>query len=151
MKMKEITYENLFFLVIVNKLQEQKSISRFELEQTIAEIEEKYSIIKDLTSSNFLEELLEEHCDLVNIENGLITITKSDYIEALEYYRKDCLDVYGDIDKYIEDEYEKNKSAKIEKINQKYLQDISESTRLDIKNICNEKYKVLTKNSEARK
>lgn len=151
--MKEITYQELFFLIIVNQLEKKKSISKIELEEMINKIKLEYYITSDFYCSNNLEEILEDHDDLISIDNNEIIFSKTDYIKALERYKKDCFNdnIHRDIDDYLENEYKINKNNKIKRIHEKYLRNTNESIRKDIENICNEKYKVLTKNSEARK
>ncbi len=143
--MKEITYEDLYFIILVNKLAIHENIEKEEMETIQKKVEKDYFIIRDFTSSNSLEELLTDHSDLITMENNRIEFTKSIYIKTLEMYKNSYPNDFMSINNHLEEEYKKNRQTKIEIINNKYLRGLDKKTKEEIEAICTSKNKVFVK------
>lgn len=135
--MNKLTYQELYFLIIHDKLSKNESISKDELEEKFKELKKDYYAMPDFISSNSIEELINDHKDVLSLEKNDIKLKTNPYIQSLELYVSNSSYLYGDIYEHIKEQKEKNKIEKLNIINDKYLA----SVPLKIKREINKKLK----------
>lgn len=135
--MNKLTYQELYFLIIHDKLSKNESISKDELEEKFNELKKDYYAMPDFISSNSIEELINDHKDVLSLEKNDIKLKTNPYIQSLELYVSNSSYLYGDIYEHIKEQKEKNKIEKLNIINDKYLA----SVPLKIKREINKKLK----------
>ncbi|MGN0974050.1 MAG: hypothetical protein ACI4OT_04840 [Bacilli bacterium] len=135
--MNELTYQELYFLIISHKLSKNETISKEELEAKFNELKKDYHAMPDFISSNSIEELIDDHKDLLSLEEDDIKFQTNAYIQSLELFVSNSSYLYGDIYEHIKEQKEKNKIEKLNIINDKYLTNVP----LKIKREINKKLK----------